>query len=244
MNEGPADLTLVAGPIGCLEDMPARGVRALEGARFVIVEDSRVSGRLLSHLGHKRPMTVLNDHSRPGFVQALVERIRDEGPAALLTDAGTPSISDPGADLVDACLSEGLTVDAIPGPSAPVLSLALSGFFAQRFAFLGFLPRKPGPAGEVLLPFADSTFTLVLFESPHRIDRTLEVCAKCLGDRRYALCRELTKVHQQVWRGRLGSLPTEQEVPRRGEFTVVIEGRRRESVGSGDGEDSVDSVVD
>jgi len=144
-----------------------------------------------------------------------------------LTDAGTPGISDPGALLVQTVIGADLSVDALPGPSAVTLALSLSGFFAQRFAFLGFLPRKPGPAKEVLAPFTDSSLTLVLFEGSHRVTKTLETAFQVLGARRCVICRELTKLHQQAWRGSLDSLPSQKEVPPKGEFTLVIEGLRR-----------------
>jgi 16S rRNA (cytidine1402-2'-O)-methyltransferase len=146
--------------------------------------------------------------------------------AALLTDAGTPVVSDPGTELIDACVERGIEVDAIPGPSAVTTALALSGFYGQRWAFLGYPPRKPGPVKELLAPYGDSPMTLVLFESPHRVGKLLAVCADVLGERRYAVCRELTKAHQQVWRSRLPQVPSEADVPQKGEVTLVVEGRR------------------
>lgn len=220
-------LTLVATPIGNMGDLSPRARQALEAASFWVVEDTRVSGRLQQLFEFKRPMTVLNDHTSPSALEKLADRIVEEGPAVLLTDAGSPAISDPGADLVDILRERDVEIDAIPGPSAVTQSLVLSGFFAQRYAFLGFLPRKPGPAKEVLKPFAESTYTLVFFESQFRINALLNACHEVLGERRFAICRELTKMHQQVHRGVLGTVPTEKEVPRKGEFTVVIEGLRR-----------------
>lgn len=225
--EGRPDLTLVAGPIGNLGDLTVRARETLVDCPLWVVEDTRVSARLASHLQVKPSLTLLTDHSHPGQIAKLVERISTEGPAALLTDAGTPGISDPGALLVQQAIESGLSVDALPGPSAVTLALSLSGFFAQRFAFLGFLPRKPGPAKEVLSPFAQSSLTLVLFEGPHRVIKTLETAHQALGPRRCVICRELTKLHQQVWRGNLASLPTEKQIPAKGEFTLVIEGLRK-----------------
>ncbi|MCU0315614.1 MAG: 16S rRNA (cytidine(1402)-2'-O)-methyltransferase [Fimbriimonadaceae bacterium] len=220
-------VTLVSSPIGNLGDLSDRAKAALADADFTIVEDSRVSGKLLSHLGIKKPMVVLNDHASERVLHQIIGRLEQGESATLLTDAGTPCISDPGTQLIDLCSSRGVLVDCIPGPSAVTTSLALSGFFAQRFAFLGFLPKKPGPAKSVLAPFVDSTFTLVLFESPYRFRKTLSLCGEILGDRRYAVCRELTKLHQQVFRGKLPIIPSEKEVPDKGEFTLVIEGVRR-----------------
>ena len=220
-------LVVVATPLGNLGDLSPRAAEALTEATQWAVEDTRVSARLQQHLGVKKPMTVLNDHTPPTRLASLVEAVESGETVAVLSDAGTPAVSDPGAELVDLCHERGFSVDAAPGPSAVTTALSLAGFYAQRFAFLGFLPRKPGPMREVLAPFADSTLTLVMFESPFRVEALLKSCAETLGDRRYAVCRELTKLHQQVWRGRLPETPTEKQVPKKGEFTVVIEGIRR-----------------
>jgi len=222
-----AGLTLVATPIGNLSDLSPRAGQALQQAEFWIVEDTRVSARLQAHLKIKRPMRVLNDHSTPETLQRLTKEIQAGKQAALVTDAGTPGISDPGAALVDACWQAAIPVDSIPGPSAVTLALALSGFYAQRFAFLGFLPRKGGGAQQELANFKESTMTLVLFESAQRMEKLLETAHQALGPRRYALCRELTKLHQQILRSKLPQIPTEQEFPRKGELTLVIEGRRK-----------------
>jgi 16S rRNA (cytidine1402-2'-O)-methyltransferase len=235
-----SDLTLVAGPIGNLGDLTIRAKETLVSCPLWVVEDSRVSSRLASHLEVRPSLTLLTDHSHPSQITKLVERIGREGPAALLTDAGTPGISDPGALLVQEAIESGLKVDALPGPSAVTLALSLSGFFAQRFAFLGFLPRKPGPAKEVLSPFVDSSLTLVLFEGPHRVLKTLETAHQALGPRRCVICRELTKLHQQVWRGTLDKLPTDKQVPAKGEFTLVIEGLRKGDLSSFESSEEVE----
>jgi 16S rRNA (cytidine1402-2'-O)-methyltransferase len=226
MSGPDPQLTLVATPIGNLGDLTPRAIEALSSADFWLVEDTRVSGKLQSHLGIKKPMRVLNEHSTPAQVERYRDELRDQR-AALITDGGAPGVSDPGALLVDFCHEDGLEVDVIPGPSAVIAALMASGFYAQRFAFLGFLGRKPGPMRQELMPFADSPYTLVLFESPFRIDKLLEACADALGNRRYAVCRELTKAHQQIFRQRLPIIPNEREVPRKGEFTLVVEGKRR-----------------
>lgn len=220
-------LVLVATPLGNLGDLSPRAREALEECDGWVVEDTRVSGKLQVVMGLKKPMTTLNDHSRPAQIASIVAQLETGAKLALLTDAGTPGISDPGAELVDLCYGEGVEVDSIPGPSAVPLALSLSGFYAQRFAFLGFLPRKPGEARSVLAPFANSTLALVVFESPFRFRKTLEVMATVLPDRRYAVTRELTKQHQQIFRGTFPTLPTPNEVPDKGEFTLVVEGMRR-----------------
>lgn len=172
-------------------------------------------------------MRVLNDHTKQEQIQRYLEEVVAGARAAVLTDGGTPVVSDPGAILCDLCHEAGLVVEAIPGPCAPVLALSLSGFFGQRFVFLGFLPRKAGEMRSEFAPFADSPLTLILFESQFRLKGLLEAAGKVLGDRRYAICREMTKSHEQVFRSRLPYVPTDGEVPRKGEFTIVIEGRRK-----------------
>jgi len=223
---------VVATPLGNLGDLSSRAVEALSAVDFWIVEDTRVSAKLAQHIGIRKPMTILNDHSSPGAVEKIVERLATGETAALLTDAGTPAVSDPGAILVDRIHQAQLDVDSVPGPSAVVLALSLSGFFAQRFAFLGYLPRRPGDIGKELSPYGNTSMTLVLFESPHRFRSVLEVIYQVLGNRRVAICRELTKRHQQIWRGTLDELPSEAEVPAKGEFTIVIEGKRKSGVQS------------
>ena len=224
-------LTLVATPIGNLSDLSPRAIEALGEAEIWFVEDTRISGKLASHLGLKKPMRVLNDHTSPAQIERYAQEFRNGVNAALITDGGAPAVSDPGAILTNLCHEAGVQVRGIPGPSAPVLALMLSGFFAQRFAFLGFLGRKAGAIRGELATFADSPLTLVLFESPHRLDALLSAAHGALGPRRYAICRELTKMHEQVYRGTLPHLPSETEVPHKGEITLVIEGRRkRESV--------------
>jgi 16S rRNA (cytidine1402-2'-O)-methyltransferase len=219
-------LTLIATPIGNLSDLSPHAAEALASADFWLVEDSRVSGKLAVHLGLKKPMRILNDHTGPAAVKGYLEELRQRM-GALITDGGAPVVSDPGGHLCDLCHEAGIGVDAVAGPSAVTTALMLSGFYAQRFAFLGFLGRKPGAIRGELEPFADSPLTLVLFESPHRFRQLLEVAAGVFGERRFALCREMTKLHQQVYRGRLPECPTEAEMPAKGELTVVIEGLRR-----------------
>lgn len=220
-------LTLVATPIGNLGDLSPRAEAALRAADVWYVEDTRVSGKLLGHLGIRKPMRVLNEHTGEPKFKEYVAEIREGSHAAVLTDAGCPGISDPGAVLVDLCHEDGLEVDAIPGPSAVTTALMLSGFFAQRFAFLGYLPRKPRDQKAILNPFSDSSLTLVLFESPFRTEKLLDVLHEVLGSRRYVFCREMTKLHQQIYRSRLPNKPTAKQAPAKGEFTVVVEGIRR-----------------
>lgn len=220
-------LVLVGTPIGNLGDLSPRAREALDAADGWIVEDTRVSGKLQSAMGLRKPMRVLNEHTSEAKIEAYIREIAAGAALALLTDAGMPAISDPGALIVDACRNQGFDVDVVPGPSAVSTALALSGFFAQRYAFLGFPPRKASAAQALFAEFAESPLTLVCFESCHRIEPTMLAAGRALGSRRFAVCRELTKLHQQVVRRSLPEVPTEQEMPRRGEFTLVIEGLRR-----------------
>lgn len=220
-------LTLIATPIGNLGDLTERARSSAADADFWIVEDTRVTGKLQGAIGCRKPMRVLNDHTPHDAVERYAKEIEEGAVVALLTDGGCPCVSDPGTALVDLCRSLGVEIDALPGPSAVTTALAASGFFGQRFVFLGFLGRKAGAIQSEFRPFADSPLTIVVFESPFRFSKLLESAYAALGSRRYAVCRELTKVHQQVYRDRLPSIPDESTVPRKGEFTIVIEGRRR-----------------
>lgn len=220
-------LTLIATPIGNLGDLSPRAEKRLREAEVWFVEDTRVSGKLQAHFGLHIPMKVLNEHTGESKLAGYAEELEAGIDAAVLTDAGCPGISDPGARLVDLCREAGIPVESIPGPSAVTNALMLSGFFAQRFAFLGYLPRNPGDQKAILAPFSESPMTLVLFESPFRAEKLLETLHQVLGSRRYAFCREMTKLHQQVYRSRLPNKPTAKEVPAKGEFTVVVEGVRR-----------------
>ncbi len=226
-DEGKPSLTLVATPIGNLGDLSPRAKESLESAELWLVEDTRVSGKLSSHLGIRKPMRVVNEHTSDHQLEKIISEIQDGKKTVLLSDGGAPTISDPGSRLADLAHDAGIAIDAIPGPSAVVTALMLSGFFAQRFAFLGFLPRKPGDIKKEIEPFLQSTLTLVMFESPFRITQMLEILSETLGPRRYAVCREMTKMFQQVYRGEFPEIPTEAQVPHKGEFTIVIEGHRR-----------------
>lgn len=220
-------LKVVATPIGHLGDLSERAVQTLLEAENWIVEDTRVSAKLKSHIGAKPSMHVLNDHTSQGGIQRLADSVLQGGNWALLSDAGVPAISDPGSQLVDILLDQGVEVTPIPGPSAVTTALSVSGFFAQRYTFLGYLPRKDGEIKSLLAPYKDSTLTLVWFESPHRFRKSLAAASEALGDRRYAICRELTKKNEQVFRGSLPSIPLETEVFSKGEFTIVVEGLRK-----------------
>lgn len=225
--KAPGCLTVLATPIGNLGDLTQRAEQALKETEVWLAEDTRVSGKLASALGVKPSLRRLDANSSDAQLQRVVNDLLNGEDRLLVSDAGTPAISDPGARLVDLCREADIPVVALPGPSAVTLALSASGFYAQRFVFLGYLGRKRGDIIKELLPFSTSTLSIVVFESPFRVRDLLEASSEALGSRRYAICRELTKMHEQVFRATLPDLPNEDSVPMKGEFTIVFEGHRR-----------------
>jgi 16S rRNA (cytidine1402-2'-O)-methyltransferase len=218
-------LILVPTPIGNLEDITLRAKRILGEVDAVIAEDTRVSGRLLQHLGLSKPLIAFHAHNEHRALQGIIARIARGERLALVSDAGTPGISDPGFLLVRACASAGLAVETLPGPTAFVPALVNSGLPCDRFAFEGFLPVKKGRRSR-LDDLKAETRTMIFYESPHRIARTLRELADALGaGRPAAVSREITKLHEETRRGTLGELRAhfETHAPR-GEFVVVIAG--------------------
>jgi 16S rRNA (cytidine1402-2'-O)-methyltransferase len=219
-------LILCGTPIGNLEDMSPRAVRALEEADIVACEDTRRTRKLLSHFGIRaRSLVVYNEANEQRRAQDLVAAIASGRTVVLVSDAGMPGLSDPGFRLVKACADGGLTVEAVPGPSAVITAVAISGLAPGRFVFEGFLPRKPGDRRRRIAELATERRTIVLFESPHRIGVCLEDLLEGLGPRPAALARELTKMHEEVRRGTLDELLASAGAdPPRGEIALVIEG--------------------
>ena len=219
-------LVLVGTPIGNLEDMSPRGVRALEEADVVACEDTRRTRKLLSHFGiHARSLVVYNEGNERRKANELLTAIRAGRTIAVVSDAGMPGLSDPGYRLVKACADEGLTVESVPGPSAVITAVAISGLAPGRFVFEGVLPKKAGERRRKIAELKEERRTIVLFESPHRIEESLEDLLAGLGPRPAALARELTKMHEEVRRGTLeGLVRSVGEDPPRGEITLVIEG--------------------
>ncbi|MDE2937979.1 MAG: 16S rRNA (cytidine(1402)-2'-O)-methyltransferase [Chloroflexota bacterium] len=215
-------LYVVGTPIGNLEDLTLRAARALGEVSMVAAEDTRVSRRLLNHLGIRVSCVSCNEHNWRQRVPELV-RVLETGDVALVTDAGMPGVSDPGAAIVTAIAAEGFDVQVIPGPSAVTTALAVSGFAADSFTFLGFLPRRGRERRERLAWASALPDTLVVFEAPHRLRATLADLLGALGDRQMAVCRELTKLHEEVWRGSL-SEAVEHFTEARGEFVLVVAG--------------------
>jgi 16S rRNA (cytidine1402-2'-O)-methyltransferase len=218
-------LYLVATPIGNLEDVTRRAERVLATADLVACEDRRVTSRLLRHLGLRRPLDLYHEHNAERVRPGLLARLRAGQSVALVSDAGTPAISDPGHKLVREAVALGVAVHPIPGPSAPVAALVASGLPTDRFLFQGFLPTRPAGRRRVLAELASVPATLVLFESPQRLAGTLADAATVLGaGRRAVVARELTKLHEEHRRGTLADLAAAYAAsgPPRGEIVVVV----------------------
>lgn len=229
---GPGRLVVVATPIGNLEDLSPRAAAALRDADLVAAEDTRRTGRLLAHIGADVPQLSYHEHNEDERIPGVVARIERGDVVALVTDAGTPGVSDPGFRLVRACVAAGLSVDAVPGPSAVLHALVVSGLPTDRFAFEGFLPRRGAARRSRLEQLSTEPRTVVLYLSPHRAADDLTDLAGALGDVRPAtLARELTKLHEEVWRDTLGALArraTDEGV--RGEATLVVGGAQQRVV--------------
>ena len=220
-------LYLVATPIGNLGDFSPRGVEILERADFIAAEDTRVSMKLLNHFGIKKPLVSYHEHNRASAGQTILTRLLAGETCALVTDAGTPAISDPGEDLVRLCGENNIAVEAIPGCCAAICALAVSGLPTGRFTFEGFLPANKKERRTALLRLQGEERTMVFHEAPHKLRATLSDMAEILGDRPVALCRELTKLHEETLRTTLSAavaLYAEREP--RGEYVLVVAGAR------------------
>lgn len=219
-------IILAATPIGNLGDASRRLVEALETVSVIAAEDTRTAQRLLSALGvaHRPRLIALHDHNEKERAPELVELARDQD-VLVLSDAGMPTVSDPGYGLVAAAAAAGVTVTAIPGPSAVLTALAVSGLPTDRFTFEGFVPRKPGERASALRTLAAEPRTLVFFDAPTRVAATLADMAAAFGDdRRAAVCRELTKLHEEIARGTLAELVAWAQSGVRGELVIVVAG--------------------
>lgn len=216
---------MVSTPIGNLGDLSERAVEALATADLIACEDTRRTGRLLGHLGiGGRTLLRLDAHREAAGAERVAEVLAGGGRVALVSDAGTPAVSDPGQRVVERMIADGYEVRAVPGASAVLTALVVSGLPTERFVFEGFLPRKGPARAERIGELARERRTSVLFESPHRVAETLvELAASCGPDRPVAVCRELTKLHEEVWRGTLGDAAAADLSPR-GEVVVVLGG--------------------
>lgn len=219
-------LYLCATPIGNLEDITLRVLRTLKEVDLIAAEDTRNSLKLLNHFKIKVPLTSYHEFNKIEKAYQLVEKLQEGKNIALITDAGTPGISDPGEDLVRICLEKGITVTSLPGPAACITALTMSGISTRRFAFEAFLPRDKKKRGIILQELKEETRTIVIYEAPHHLVHTLKELYEVLGNRSLSVCRELTKKFEETVRSNLKEMITYyQEQEPRGEYVLVIEGK-------------------
>jgi 16S rRNA (cytidine1402-2'-O)-methyltransferase len=218
-----SELYVVSTPIGNLEDVSLRAMRVLRTVRLIAAEDTRKTRRLLNAYDIKTPLTSYHEHNKWSKLDYLLRFLDETGDVAVVSEAGTPGISDPGHELIVAAASRGLAVIPVPGPSVVVAALVVSALPTERFTYLGFLPRVSNERKRLLKTVTTNPGTLVVLEAPHRLRDTLADLQLVLGDRRVAVCRELTKVHEEIFRGQLTEALQHFGEPR-GEFTLVIEG--------------------
>jgi 16S rRNA (cytidine1402-2'-O)-methyltransferase len=219
-------LYLVATPIGNLEDMSPRAVRILKEASLIAAEDTRHTGTLLKHFEIKTPLTSYFEHNKLNKMDFILEKLSN-GDVALVSDAGTPAINDPGYELVKAALASNFDVVPVPGPSAPVAALTVSGLPTDSFLYLGYLPHKTSERHKFVGQVGSLAYTLIFLESPHRVVESLEDLLSVLGDRRICVAREMTKMFEEYWRGTAsGAVTYFKSQPARGEFTLVVDGKR------------------
>jgi 16S rRNA (cytidine1402-2'-O)-methyltransferase len=217
-------LYIVATPIGNLEDISLRALRTLREVKLIAAEDTRRTKQLLTTYDIKTPMTSYHERNKLTKLDYILNRLSG-GDVALVSDAGMPVISDPGYELIAACVQQGIPVVPIPGPSVVITALAVSGLDTGQFIYLGFLPHKASARRHLLESVASEYATIVVLESPHRLPVALNDILQVLGDRRVAVCRELTKIHEEVFRGSISQAIDHFTEPR-GEFTLVIEGKK------------------
>ncbi len=218
-------LYVIATPIGNLEDISLRALRLLQEVKLIAAEDTRTTRHLLSAHDIKTPLTSYHEHSKRAKLDYLLNYLEREN-LALVSEAGMPGLSDPGYDLIVAAIERGVSVVPIPGASAVVTALAVSGLPTDQFLYVGFFPRRKGQRQRILSSIAEERRTIVAFETPHRLSEALEDIEAILGNRRISVCRELTKVHEEIFRGRV-SQAREHFIEPRGEFTLIVEGKTR-----------------
>lgn len=214
-------LYIVASPIGNLEDISLRALKTLKEVSFILSEDTRETQKILNHFEITKPQISYRDQNHNIVIQKIIKILEDGLDVALLSDRGTPLISDPGFKLARDVISAGFKVESIPGPSSVISALVVSGLPTDRFIFLGFLPKSDSQRHEMLKLYGNLDSTLILFESPYRIQKLLEEIKHSLGDREVAVAKELTKVHEEVYRFNLKDLEA-QKIDTRGEFVVLI----------------------
>jgi 16S rRNA (cytidine1402-2'-O)-methyltransferase len=219
-------LYIVATPIGNLEDITFRAIRILKECDLIACEDTRHTRKLLNHFGIETPTTSYFEHNKFAKGNQLIRQLQEGKSVALVSDAGTPGVSDPGYNLVVEAVQKGIAVVPVPGPSAAVSALCASGLPTDRFLFIGFLPQKDGKKRKVLESLVDQPSTLIFYESPFRVTKTLRLIGEAFGDsRRAVLAHELTKVHEGFFRGTIAELlERESELIEKGEWIVMVEG--------------------
>jgi 16S rRNA (cytidine1402-2'-O)-methyltransferase len=218
-------LYVIATPIGNLEDISLRALRLLREVQLIAAEDTRTTRRLLNAYNIKTPLISYHEHSKRAKLDYLLDYLEKED-LALVSEAGMPGLSDPGYELIVAAIERGISVVPIPGASAVITALVVSGLPTDQFFYVGFLPRRKGQRQRLLSSIVDEPRTIVAFETPHRLREALSDIEEILGNRRLSVCRELTKVHEEIFRGRV-SQAREHFVEPRGEFSLVIEGKTR-----------------
>jgi 16S rRNA (cytidine1402-2'-O)-methyltransferase len=225
-------LYVLATPIGNLEDLSERALRILREADAIVSEDTRTTMKLLARHEIRKPLIAYFQHSPPRRLEEILGKLASGQSLVLVTESGTPGVSDPGARLVDAAFAAGIKIVPLPGPSAVAVAASVCGFGADAFHFAGFLPRKPGKRRRILETLKALEVTLIFFESPYRVAALLKDALGVLGDRRLTVCRELTKLHEEVWRTTLaGALARYEKEEPRGEFTLAVEGASPEAPG-------------
>jgi len=216
-------LYLIATPIGNLEDISARALRLLRDVGLVAAEDTRLTGNLLRHFDIHTPLTSYFEHNKLTKLDSVLAAL-GAGDVALVSDAGTPGLNDPGYELVRAALEAGHRVSPVPGPASPIAALVASGLPTDSFLYLGYLPRKSSERKKSLERVALLPYTLIFLEAPHRLSDSLKDLLTVLGERQVAVARELTKLHEEIWRGKLSQACVKFKEPR-GEFVLVVSGR-------------------
>ena len=218
-------LYVVATPIGNLEDISLRALRVLNDVKLIAAEDTRKTRRLLTAYNIETPLTSYHEHSRRAKLGYLLRYLEKED-LALVSEAGVPGLSDPGYDLIVTAIERGMRVVPVPGPSAVTTALVVSGLATDQFVYVGFLPRRKGQRQRLISSMCDEPRSIVAFEAPHRLREALTDIEEILGDRRVSVCRELTKAHEEIFRGRV-SQAMEHFAEPRGEFSLVVEGKTR-----------------
>lgn len=224
-------LYLVPTPIGNLKDITLRALEALKEADFIAAEDTRVTLKLLNHFGIKKSLISYHQHNEQGKSEDIIGILKEGKTIALVTDAGTPGISDPGSVIVKKCIEENIAFEVLPGATAITTALVYSGLDTTKFIFRGFLPRENKERKPIVEQLMDRTETIIFYESPHRLLSTLDFLLESFGDRNIALCRELTKLHEEIIRLKLSeAIEYYKENSPRGEYVLVLEGKTKEEI--------------